>query len=61
MSALDKLIDAYSMIGEAMPRFDKLSAAFKDDQDFQQVLGQFYEDILDFHRSVYNCFRRRGM
>lgn len=60
LSALDKLIDAYAMIGEAMPRFDKLSAAFKDDQDFQQVLGQFYEDILEFHRRAYKFFRRRG-
>ena len=60
LSALDKLIDAYAMIGEAMPRFDKLSAAFKDDRDFQQVLGQFYEDILEFHRRAYKFFRRRG-
>ena len=60
LSALDKLIDAYAMIGEAMPRFDKLSTAFKDNQDFQQVLGQFYEDILEFHRRAYKFFRRRG-
>ena len=38
------------MIGEAMPRFDRLSAAFKDDFEFQHVMGHFYSDILEFHR-----------
>ncbi len=48
------------MIGEAMPRFDRLSAAFKDDTEFQQVLGLFYADILEFHRRAYKFFRRHG-
>lgn len=47
------------MIGEAMPRFDRLSAAFKDDPEFQQVMGHFYEDVLEFHRRSYMFFRRR--
>ena len=60
ISALEKLIDAYAMIGEAIPRFDRLSNAFKDDPDFLQVMGYFYEDILEFHRRAYMFFRRRG-
>ena len=48
------------MIGEAMPRFDKLSDAFKDDPEFLQVMGHFYEDVLEFHRRAYKSFRRRG-
>ncbi|CAD6565730.1 MAG: hypothetical protein ASARMPREDX12_006744 [Alectoria sarmentosa] len=60
IAALEKLIDAYAMIGEAMPRFDRLSAAFKDDLEFQQVMGHFYEDILEFHRRAYMFFRRRA-
>ena len=48
------------MIGEAMPRFDKLSSAFKDDPEFLQVMAHFYEDILEFHRRAYKYFRRRG-
>ena len=48
------------MIGEAMPRFDKLSGAFKDDPEFLQVMGHFYEDVLEFHRRSYKFFRRRG-
>lgn len=43
-----------------MPRFDRLSAAFKDDPEFQQVLGLFYADILEFHRRAYKFFRRHG-
>lgn len=47
------------MIGEAMPRFDRLSTAFRDDPEFQQVMGHFYGDILEFHRRAYMFFRRR--
>ena len=43
-----------------MPRFDKLSDAFKDDPEFLQVMGHFYEDVLEFHRRAYKFFRRRG-
>ena len=60
ISALEQLIDAYAMIGEAMPRFDRLSEAFKGDPEFRQVMGHFYEDILEFHRRAYMFFRRRG-
>lgn len=48
------------MIEEAMPRFDKLSAAFKDDPEFLQIMAHFYEDILEFHRRAYKFFRKRG-
>ncbi|KAL8822738.1 MAG: hypothetical protein Q9191_006533, partial [Dirinaria sp. TL-2023a] len=60
ISALESLIDAYAMIGEAMPRFERLSSAFKDDANFQRVVGLFYEDILEFHRRAYKYFRRRA-
>ncbi len=43
-----------------MPRFDKLSVAFKDDSEFLQVMTYFYEDILEFHRRAYKFFRKRG-
>ena len=48
------------MIAEAMPRFDKLSTAFKDDSNFQHILGYFYADILEFHRRAYKLFRQGG-
>ena len=48
------------MIGEAMPRFDRLQTAFSDNDDFQQVMGLFYSDIVEFHERAYKFFRRRG-
>lgn len=48
------------MIGEAMPRFDKLKTAFEDNDDLQQVMGLFYFDIMDFHGRAYKFFRQRG-
>ncbi|KAL8722712.1 MAG: hypothetical protein Q9181_007432, partial [Wetmoreana brouardii] len=59
IAALEKLIEAYAMIGEAMPRFDKLTEAFKADPQFMQVMGHFYEDLLEFHRRAYKFFRQR--
>ena len=43
-----------------MPRFERLSSAFKVDPNFQRVVGLFYGDILEFHRRAYKYFRRRG-
>ncbi|KAL6714142.1 hypothetical protein ACLMJK_008636 [Lecanora helva] len=60
ISALETLVDAYAMIGEAMPRFDRLSSAFKGDTEFLHVMGYFYSDILEFHRRSYKFFRRRA-
>ena len=60
ISALESLIDAYAMIAEAMPRFDRLSSAFKDDANFQHTVGHFYSDVIEFHRRAYKFFRRRG-
>jgi hypothetical protein len=60
MSAFEKLIAAYKQIADALPRFDRLSAAFKDNPDFQQVLGIVYADILAFHERAYKFFKRPG-
>ena len=60
ISALEKLIEAYALIGEVMPRFDRLATAFKDDLEFKHVMGLFYSDILEFHRRAYKYFHRRG-
>jgi hypothetical protein len=58
--SFDALLDAYSQIAEALPRFDRYRAAFIDNPDFQKVLGVVYEDILEFHRRAYKFFLRRG-
>ncbi|KAI9855169.1 MAG: hypothetical protein M1813_000528 [Trichoglossum hirsutum] len=58
--SFDALLDAYSRIAEALPRFDRYRVAFIDNPDFQGVLGLVYADILEFHRHAYKFFRRRA-
>jgi hypothetical protein len=60
LSAFDKLIKAYAEIAEALPRFDRLGEALKNDPNFQAVLAVFYSDILEFHRRAYRFFRARA-
>ncbi|KAF1849355.1 uncharacterized protein K460DRAFT_404584 [Cucurbitaria berberidis CBS 394.84] len=60
ISAFEKLISAYAQIAENLPRFDRLSNAFRNNPDFQQVLAVVYSDILEFHRQAYKFFRRSG-
>jgi hypothetical protein len=57
---MEKLIAAYSKITEVIPRFDRLSEAFKKDQTLHRVMAMAYADILDFHRQAYRFFSRPG-
>jgi hypothetical protein len=59
--ALEKLISGYKEIAANLPRFDRLSATFAQDKNFQRVLAVFYEDVLEFHRRAYKFVRRRGL
>lgn len=55
------LVAAYGKISDVLPRFDKLSEAFKGNSEFQRLLALVYSDILDFHREAYSFFRKRGI
>jgi hypothetical protein len=57
---MEKLIAAYSKITEVIPRFDRLSEAFKKDQTLNQVMAIAYADILDFHQEAYSLFSQPG-
>ena len=57
---LEKLLEAYAQIGNAMPRFDRFTKAFPDSAGVQHILSVIYADILEFHRRAYKFFRRRG-
>lgn len=59
--AFEKLISAYGQIAEHLPRFDRLSDAYRDHPDFQRVLALVYSDIMEFHRQAYKFFKRSGM
>ncbi|KAF1952459.1 hypothetical protein CC80DRAFT_479208 [Byssothecium circinans] len=58
--AFEKLMSAYGRIAENLPRFDRLSQAYRHQPDFQQVLAVVYSDILEFHRQAYKFFKRHS-
>ena len=60
ITAYEKVIEAYSQIVQSLPRFDRLSNAFRDQPEFQGVLADVYTDILDFHLEVHKIARRSG-
>lgn len=58
VESFDRIIKAYSQIGECLTRFRALGSAFRDNLSFQYSLGVFYADILRFHKQAYTLFRR---
>ena len=58
-SVFDKLLNAYTQIGEALPRFGKYMEVFQQ-PGFRQVLSLIYTDIIEFHRRAYQILIRRG-
>jgi hypothetical protein len=56
----EKIISAYKLIAETLPRFDRLSEAFKESEDFKQVVAVFYADIIRFHKEAYKLVKRNG-
>ncbi|KAE8849283.1 hypothetical protein PTNB73_04962 [Pyrenophora teres f. teres] len=60
ISAFETLISAYAQIAENLPRFDRLSNAFRNHSDFQQLIAVLYSDILEFHRQSYKFFWKSG-
>ncbi|KAI9737414.1 MAG: hypothetical protein M1834_009568 [Cirrosporium novae-zelandiae] len=59
-SAFERLVEAYTEIARALPRFDRLQYAFQGQETLQNALGLVYADILEFHRRAYKFFRRRA-
>ncbi|KAJ8131632.1 hypothetical protein O1611_g1993 [Lasiodiplodia mahajangana] len=60
LTAYELIIDAYSQIAQHLPRFDRLSNAFRDQPEFQGILTDVYADIIQFHTQVYKIARRGG-
>ena len=61
IDAFEKLINAYSEIAEALPRFGVLADAMLGNTDFQTVLALYYCDILNFHQRAYRLFTQNGL
>ncbi|KAI9674908.1 MAG: hypothetical protein M1822_009011 [Bathelium mastoideum] len=60
LKAFESLIDAYGKIADALPRFDRLNSALKENHNFQAILAFFYADIVEFHRRAYKFVRRKS-
>lgn len=58
VEAIERIIKAYSRIGESLKRFRVLDATFSQNASFQQTLAVFYADILRFHKQAYTFVRR---
>jgi hypothetical protein len=58
VEAIERIIKAYSRIGESLTRFRVLDATFSQNANFQQTLAVFYADILRFHKQAYKFVRR---
>ena len=57
---MEKILQAFSDIADALPRLDRLKATFPEDTNFNQVVGLIYSDIIEFHRRAYKFFRRKA-
>ena len=57
---MEKILQAFSDISEALPRLDRLKATFPEDTNFNQVVGLIFSDIIEFYRRAYKFFRRKA-
>ncbi|SPJ80179.1 uncharacterized protein FTOL_08571 [Fusarium torulosum] len=58
IDSFDKLLNAYSEIGNALPGLQQYSASFESYQPLSSVLEDYYSDILNFHRVALSVFAR---
>ena len=59
-NVMERLLDAFNSLADALPRLDRLKATFPEDANFNQVVGLVYNDIIEFHRRAYKFFRRKA-
>ncbi|KAJ4266324.1 hypothetical protein NW762_004308 [Fusarium torreyae] len=58
ITGFDKLLDAYSEIGNALPGLQHYSASFENYPPLATVLEDYYSDILNFHHIALSVFAR---
>ena len=61
IKSFDKVVEVLAEVGQCLPQFQKYAELFKENQHIKQVLCLFYRDILDFHATVLNFFRKNSM
>lgn len=58
LESFDKLLDAYSQIGEAIPGLLAYKTTFERHPTLAAVLEDYYSDILRFHQEALEVFNR---
>ncbi|KAK4221969.1 hypothetical protein QBC38DRAFT_460884 [Podospora fimiseda] len=56
--ALDKILSAYSQIGNALPRLARYKDAFRGNHDFEHLLAFLFQDITEFHTKALALIRK---
>ena len=60
VDVFESVLDAYEMLGESMPLLMQYGKIL-DRAPMKRLLGQIFQDILEFHREAVKIFKRRGM
>ncbi|KAK4223329.1 hypothetical protein QBC38DRAFT_517185 [Podospora fimiseda] len=56
--ALDKILSAYSQIGNALPRLTQYEDAFRGNHDFEHLLAFLFQNITEFHTKTLDLLRK---
>lgn len=59
-NSLDRILDAYEQIGEALPLLKQYESLFIQHPEMQKVLVLIYKDILEFHTPAIRFFEHPG-
>ena len=60
IKSFDKVVEVLAEVAQCLPQFQKYAELFEESEHIQQVLCLFYKDILDFHVTVLNFFRKNS-
>lgn len=60
-NSLDRILDAYEQIGEALPLLQQYESLFKQYPEMRRVLVLIYKDIVEFHVPAIRFFQHPGL
>jgi len=59
-NSLDRMLDAYEQIGEALPLLQQYESLFVQHSEMRKILVLIYGDILEFHMRAIRFFEHPG-
>jgi hypothetical protein len=60
IKSFDKVVEVLAEVGQSLPQFQKYAELFKENHHVKKLLCLFFRDILDFHATVLNFFRKNS-